>query len=83
MKSSAKLTSLKAFLALMAALFFITGAASTLSAHDGEWDSRHHYYRDNYGYYDEHDRYRHYITYHDHPGYWDNRGPFRVFIRVD
>ena len=59
------------------------GTIGTASAHDGQWDSRHHYYRDNYGYWNEHDRYQHYITWHNHHGYWDNRGGVRVFINVD
>jgi hypothetical protein len=68
-------------LAATAALLLVTGA--NLWAHNGQWDSRHHYYRDNYGYWDNHDHYRHYIVYHGHNGYWDERGPFRVFINVD
>jgi hypothetical protein len=51
--------------------------------HPGAWDGRHHYYRDNYGYWDEHDRYRHYVYWQHHHGYWDNRGGVRVFINVD
>ena len=67
----------------MAALFLLTGATTNLWAHDGQWDARHHYYRDNYGYWDEHDQYHHYIVYNNHHGYWDTRGPVRVFISVD
>jgi len=73
----------KIVLAIMAALFVATGAATQLWAHDGQWDSRHHYYRDNYGYWDSHDHYNHYILWHSHHGYWDTRGPVRVFINVD
>ncbi|MCE0496599.1 MAG: hypothetical protein LV481_01445 [Methylacidiphilales bacterium] len=73
----------KIILAGMAALFVLTGAANNLWAHDGQWDSRHHYYRDNYGYWDEQDHYHHYIIYGGHHGYWDTRGPVRVFINVD
>ena len=51
-------------------------------AHDGQWDSRHHYYRNNYGYWDNHDHYRHYETWNGHHGYWDDRGGSRVFISV-
>jgi hypothetical protein len=83
MNSSTRISCRKIILAVMAALFVLTGAASQLRAHDGQWDSRHHYYRDNYGYWDEHDHYHHYIVNHNHNGYWDNRGPFRVFINVD
>jgi hypothetical protein len=72
----------KSLLALAAVLFAASGATK-LWAHDGEYDSRHHYYRDNYGYWDDHDHYHHYMTYHSHHGYWDDRGPFRVFINVD
>jgi hypothetical protein len=73
----------KLIFGVMAALFVLTGAATQLLAHDGQWDSRHHYYRDNYGYWDEHDHYHHYVVWHDHHGYWDTRGPIRVFINVD
>ena len=73
----------KNVLAMMITLIALTGAANKLWAHDGQWDTRHHYYRDNYGYWDEHDHYRHYVVYHNHHGYWDNRGLFRVFINVD
>ncbi len=72
----------KIILALMAFVFVMTGA-SQLQAHDGQWDSRHHYYRDNYGYWNEHNRYHHYGLYRGHHGYWDNRGPFRVWINID
>jgi hypothetical protein len=72
----------KTILAALALLFVTTGA-SQVWAHDGQWDSRHHYYRDNYGYWDDHDRYRHYVYWHEHHGYWDDRGGFRVFINVD
>jgi hypothetical protein len=67
------------FAALSAA--FVLGGTSSLWA-DNTWDSRHHYRRDNYGYYDG-PHYHHYILWHEHHGYWDDRGPTRVFINVD
>jgi len=70
----------KIVLAALAAAFVFTGAASLWA--DNTWDSRHHYRRDNYGYYDG-DHYRHYDTWHNHHGYWDTKGPVRVFINVD
>jgi len=73
---------LKFVLAAGAALFVLTGA-NNLWAHDGQWDSRHHYYRDNYGYWDNGDHYRHFVYWHSHHGYWDTRGPVRVFINID
>jgi len=81
-----KTTSLsKALLALVTILGFLVIAPMTAQAdpHPGVWDARHHYYRDNYGYWDEHDHYRHYIEWHHHHGYWDNKGGVRVFINVD
>ena len=76
---------LKATLAAVALLGFFGVAPTNAMAdpHPGVWDGRHHYYRDNYGYWDEHDHYRHYILWHEHHGYWDNRGGTRVFISVD
>ena len=65
----------------MAALFVLTGAANLWA--DGQWDSRHHYRRDNYGYWDSGNHYHHYIVYHNHHGYWDTMGPVRLFINVD
>jgi len=62
-------------------LLMATGVNSLWA--DNTWDSRHHYRRDNYGYYDEHNGYHHYILWHEHHGYWDTRGPVRVFINVD
>jgi hypothetical protein len=75
----------KLILVLATVLGFSIGTALTVQAdpHPGVWDARHHYRRDNYGYWDEHDRYRHYILWHNHHGYWDNRGGVRVFINVD
>ena len=73
----------RSVLAGIAVLFVFTGAANNLWAHDGDWDTNHHYYRDKHGYWDEHDHYRSFTTYHDHHGYWDNRGSVRVFINVD
>jgi hypothetical protein len=72
-------------LGALAAALLLT-ATSALWADDdhgrGEWDGRHHYRRDNYGYYDG-DRYHHYVNWHEHHGYWDERGSTRVFINVD
>ncbi|HEX4138805.1 MAG TPA: hypothetical protein VHY09_00540 [Candidatus Methylacidiphilales bacterium] len=75
----------KALLALVTLLSFLVLAPTTALAdpHPGVWDTRHHYYRDNYGYWDEHDHYRHYVYWHNHHGYWDTRGATRVFINVD
>jgi hypothetical protein len=81
-----KSTSLfKALLILVTALGFLVFSPATAQAdpHGGVWDTRHHYYRDNYGYWDEHDKYHHFIDWHGHHGYWDNRGATRVFINVD
>jgi hypothetical protein len=68
-------------LAIAATLLLVTSAASLRA--DGEWDSRHHYRRDNYGYYDKGNHYHHYIQYRGHNGYWDTTGPLRIFINVD
>lgn len=76
-------TLFRCLLALVTLLGFYGLAGLPVQAHDGQWDSRHHYYRDNYGYWDEHDHYRHYIYWEHHHGYWDNRGGVRVFINVD
>jgi hypothetical protein len=73
----------KAILVGATAAGLILGATGKAAAHDGQWDTRHHYYRDNYGYWDDHDRYRHYIYWHEHHGYWDDRSGVRVFINVD
>jgi hypothetical protein len=72
----------KTVLAALAALFVLT-SATTLWAHDGQWDARHHYFRDNYGYWNNSDHYQHFIYWHNHHGYWDTRGPIRIFINVD
>jgi hypothetical protein len=69
------------FALTLAALLLMAAGANSLWA-DNMWDSRHHYRRDNYGYYDG-DHYHHYQTWHNHRGYWDTRGPVRVFINVD
>jgi len=71
----------KIVLAAAAGLFVLTGASNLWA--DNMWDSRHHYRRDNYGYWDQHNRYHHFIQYHGHNGYWDTTGPVRVFINVD
>ncbi len=73
----------KLVLALVVTLGLFTGAATTAQAHDGQWDSRHHYYRDNYGYWDNGDHYRHYEHWNNHVGYWDTRGGTRIFINVE
>jgi hypothetical protein len=75
----------KALLALVTILGFFAIAPTTASAdpHPGGWDGRHHYYRDNYGYWNDHDRYTHYQDWHNHHGYWDDRGGTRVFINVN
>jgi hypothetical protein len=74
---------LKPILIAVATLMALSSGPN-LWAYDGsnQWDSRHHYRRDNYGYYDG-PSYHHYILWHNHHGYWDTRGPVRVFINVD
>jgi hypothetical protein len=81
-------TSLRSFqkigLAALAVSFALI-STSGLWADDhwnNQWDSRHHYRRDNYGYYDG-DHYHHYETWHSHRGYWDTHGGTRIFINVD
>jgi hypothetical protein len=69
------------FVITIAAVLLMAAGANSLWA-DNMWDSRHHYRRDNYGYYDG-DSYHHYILWHEHHGYWDTRGPVRIFINVD
>jgi hypothetical protein len=76
-----KTTSSKFVFTVLAVLLMAVGASSLWA--DNMWDARHHYRRDNYGYWDEHNSYHHYIRYHDHNGYWDTMGPVRVFINVD
>lgn len=66
----------------IAALFVFAGA-STLQAHDGQWDSHHNQYHNNSGYWDGHDHYNRYSSYHHHRGYWDNRSSGRIFINID
>jgi len=74
----------KVLLTLAAVLgFFAVATPATAEPHPGVWDARHHYYRDNYGYWNDHDRYQHYVYWHTHHGYWDDRGGTRVFINVD
>jgi len=68
------------FMALVG-LFVLSGASSLWA--DNMWDSRHHYRRDNYGYWDAHNRYHRFIHYHGHNGYWDTTGSVRVFINVN
>ena len=68
---------------LLATTFCFSPTTASADPHPGVWDSRHHYYRDNYGYWNDHDRYNHYQDWHHHHGYWDDRGGARVFINVD
>jgi hypothetical protein len=68
---------------MMLSFLILAPTAAQADPHPGVWDTRHHYYRDNYGWWDEHDHYRHYIYWHSHHGYWDSRGGTRVFINVD
>jgi hypothetical protein len=67
-------------LGALVAAFVFAGAANLMA--DNTWDARHHYRRDNYGYYDHGNHYHHYTYWHNHHGYWDTTGP-RVFINVD
>jgi hypothetical protein len=80
-----KTTSLSKLALVLVTLLSFYGVAPTAQAdpHPGVWDSRHHYRRDNYGYWDDHDRYQKYIYWNNHHGYWDDRGGIRVFINVD
>ena len=80
MKTTSR-SSLKIVLVALAGLFVLTGASNLWA--DNMWDARHHYRRDNYGYWDEHNHYRHFVYWNNHHGYWDNRGAVRVFINVD
>ena len=76
---------IKSTLAVLATAFVLTATSTLWADNDGprgDWDGRHHYRRDNYGYWDG-DHYNHYILYNNHHGYWDTRGPVRVFINVD
>ena len=61
MKRHDSIGSSKIVLAEMGANISLLTGANNLWAHDGQWDGRHHYYRDNYGYWDNDDHYRHYI----------------------
>jgi hypothetical protein len=70
-----------AFSALVA-LFVFTGATN-LWAHDGQWDSNHHFYHNDAGYWDSHDHYNKYSSHNHHRGYWDNRSTGRIFINID
>ena len=69
-------------LAALVATFVLSGASSLWADWNNQWDSRHHYRRDNYGYYDG-NHYHHYEHWHNHSGYWDTRGSSRIFINVD
>jgi hypothetical protein len=79
MKTTSRL--IKLTLATLTVAFVLSGTSNLWA--DNMWDSRHHYRRDNYGYWDEHNNYHHFILWHNHHGYWDNRGAVRVFINVD
>jgi hypothetical protein len=70
----------KVVLAALVSAFVLASTSSVWA--DYYWDARHHYRRDNYGYYDG-PHYHHYVYWHNHHGYWDTRGPVRVFINVD
>ena len=78
-----KTSSYRKILVVLAAFVFVLTGTKNLWAHDGEYDSRHHYYRDNYGYWDNGDHYRHYEHWNNHVGYWDTRGSSRIFINID
>jgi hypothetical protein len=73
----------KIVLAALAALFVLGGASNLWADNVYVYDSRHDYRHDHYGYWDEHNHYRHFIYWHEHYGYWDDRGPVRVFINCD
>jgi hypothetical protein len=82
-----KSTSLFKIIMVLATLVGFYGIAPTTARadgpHPGVWDSRHHYRRDNYGYWNDQDRYQKYVFWHNHHGYWDDKGGIRVFINVD
>ena len=65
----------KLALAMVATLFVGTGS---LWADDGHRD-----YRGHDGYWDRDHHYHEYAYWQHHRGYWDYRGPVRVFINVD
>ncbi|HWB58676.1 MAG TPA: hypothetical protein VG733_04255 [Chthoniobacteraceae bacterium] len=79
-----KKTILNIALAVIAStcLFIGTGNTARADDHPGRWDKAHHYYVDDHGYWDEHDKYQKFIVYRKHHGYWDTRGDKRVFIQV-
>ena len=62
---------IKSTLAVLATAFVLTATNTLWADNDGprgDWDGDH---------------YNHYILYNNHHGYWDTRGPVRVFINVD
>jgi hypothetical protein len=63
------------------AVLFVAMGVNVMAG--GQWDSRHHYRRDNYGYWDHGNHYHHYTYWHNHHGYWDESGGPRIFINVD
>jgi hypothetical protein len=75
-----KTISSKFMVTVLAVVLMAIGTSSVWA--DYYWDGRHHYRRDNYGYYDG-PAYHHYIIYNNHHGYWDTRGATRIFINVD
>ena len=78
-------TSRTTLLTVIATFFVVSAASAWADDHpwaDNQWDGRHHYRRDNYGYWDG-NTYSHYVLRNGHHGYWDNRGAVRVFINVD
>jgi hypothetical protein len=64
---------------LLAALIaaFALGTVGQAMADDGPY--RH----DAHGYWDEHQGYHHFDTYHNHHGYWHENNGVRIFINVD
>ena len=73
----------KIVLAGMVTLFFLTGAANNLWAHDGKWDPIHHVFKDKHGYWDEHDHYQKFGKHNGHHGFWDKHGKTPTFVNVD
>jgi len=71
-------------LAAMTSACLLTGAPRNVRAddHPGRWDENHHYYVDDHGYWDEHDKYHKFLVYKEKHGYWDTRGDKKVFITV-
>ena len=61
---------------------FLFATSQMAQAHDGDWDSNHHYQTDKSGYWDEKDQHQKFVTNHHHRGYWDTKGDKRIFITV-